>query len=264
VNEWSAYKYPFETGGWDIAHYIHFGHLERGLPNLPNTKATWELHHQGLTPNPELYQYHCNTTALHDDKALNWLIENNQAERGMVAVHYQGNSSPDKKDLQNYEAYSLCDWLKGEGFQPWLIDYGTSTLVDYPCPTELLNEPEESVANLVALIAQSRFMVAINSGPACFAACTNTPTFVLNRGFHPATTFDPAPNLIHLLTESTDDLLPEAGREDCLDYFDENYNAIYTDNILDEVRGCITECFAEPYDEELGLRLLKEFGGICM
>ena len=126
-----------------------------------------------------------------------------------VAVHYQGISAKDKKDLTHEQANAICNYIRDLGCVPYMMG----------------NVPLGYNAEVnCAIISQCRAFVGIDSGPAKCASATDTPSLVVWTGHHPAQFHDPAPNTTHLVPVGYHSFKPVYDNEDIIMWFLANYS----------------------------------------
>jgi FkbM family methyltransferase len=132
-----------------------------------------------------------------------------------VLIHYEGNTSRDRKDIPVEIVRRLCDDIIQAGAVPVILDWDRrSPLPDgerVHCPdvhAELWGGTGTGDAeSLAALIEQSALVVGVDSGPLHVAGATTTPTIGVWRGHHPVHFFALADNVTHLVPESHAGLL---------------------------------------------------------
>lgn len=216
-------------------------------PDRPNTRVTSCLHEKfGIPWNREVGGYEINITPNARQQAANFLgsitghtvtfpIETSPAWRWkvknkIVCVHYQGDSSPERKNLTHEQANAVCDAIIARGRIPLLLDWrGKWPLGDKPGVASVAGLPQreswgKSAQMNTAIISQCEAFVGIDSGPGKCATASGTPSLICWTGHHPA--------LFHDLSENTTHLVPEWHREmDLLqenqavaDYFEKNYH----------------------------------------
>lgn len=122
-----------------------------------------------------------------------------------VAVHYQGDSAPDRKNLSQLQARSVCTWVQSFGYHPLILDWRSDPLsitfggVKKMVPTL----SGRSAADVCSAISACAAYVGIDSGPSKCASATETPALVVWTKHNPAHFHDPAPNTTHLVPEDT-------------------------------------------------------------
>lgn len=149
--------------------------------------------------------------------------------KGMVGIHYQGVSAPEKKNLTHEQATRICNQVEKLGYVPILIDWFDSSPIpdrEHVRTTGRLPFSREWGASAemnCALISQCSAFVGIDSGPAKCASATNTPALVVWTGHHPMVYHDPAPNTIHLVPIGYAGLEPICTNQRALNWFERHY-----------------------------------------
>src|SRR5262249_3347224 len=136
-----------------------------------------------------------------------------------VLIHYQGNTSGERKDLPHDLVRSVCEVVLRAGATPVILDWDNrSPLVNH----ESIHNPGANdelwggtgtgdAEALAALIDQSALMIGVDSGPLHVAGATSTPTLAIWTQHHPVHYFDLAGNVTHLVPE--DHATRAAGKE---------------------------------------------------
>lgn len=132
----------------------------------------------------------------------------------VIIFQYQGNTSPQRKNLAHWQVECLCDQVLKAGRVPIILDWdGRSPLPDgktIHCPGVAKREGESDLwggfgsgdaATIAALIQLSEAFIGVDSGPAKCASATDTPSLVCWSGHHPMNFHDPAPNTWHLVPQ---------------------------------------------------------------
>ena len=124
-----------------------------------------------------------------------------------VLIHYQGNTSGDRKDLPHDLVRDVCEVVLHCGAVPVILDWDRrSPLVD---GKKIHNPGAEhelwhgtgtgDAESLAALIDASRLLIGVDSGPLHVAGATDTPTIGVWTQHHPVHFFDLADNVLHLV-----------------------------------------------------------------
>lgn len=169
----------------------------------------------GIPPDPELLKYkiqvRLESLSLAGDYLRRICNGRKIGERyPAVAIHYQGNTSGEKKNLSHEDIQFLCEELIRAGYVPVILDWDNrSPLPDQRtifCPDA--NTPDlwhntgtGDAERLAALISQCALMVGVDSGPLHVAGATDTPTIGCWTGHLPVQFFDLCPNVRHLIPE---------------------------------------------------------------
>ncbi|WP_010585586.1 glycosyltransferase [Schlesneria paludicola] len=166
---------------------------------VPATKAEQCLRRIfGIEPEPDLCGYSFPGKSNTSKQVEEYLqgIAGGRLEGGrfpVVVLHYQGNSSPDQKNLTHDVAARLCAKVVALGYVPVILDWDhRSPLPDdasIHCPTS--RHPiwqglgTGDAATIAQLIEASTLFIGIDSGPQKVAATTTTPMICVWRQMHP-------------------------------------------------------------------------------
>jgi ADP-heptose:LPS heptosyltransferase len=193
-----------------------------------------------LTPILELCRYKIARSEEADRRARSYLEEICPERRSdgrfpVVLLHYQGNTSCDRKDLTHDHARRICEAVRQAGQIPVILDWDNrSPLIDQkhifnPDASHALwhNRGTGDAEILAALIEGSSLMIGIDSGPLHVAGATTTPTLGVWTWHHPVHYFDLAPNVLHLVPGNHSSL---AFGSAAVEFFEQNYShAVYND-----------------------------------
>lgn len=147
-----------------------------------------------------------------------------------VALHYKGNSSPERKDLSDSQADIICDHILGLGATPLLLDWrnvsplSTRSGVGTTGKAEWSRTWGRNAAYNCAVISQCRAFIGIDSGPSKCASATDTPSLVIWTGHHPAPFHDPAENTTHLVPQGYHNLFPVCNDPGVISWFEAHHN----------------------------------------
>ena len=253
---------PSETE-YDKVFDLHWWENYNNYGDRPNTKVTNCLEEVFKLPyTPDLGRYTINVADEAYAAAAHYLDTIGvktvfAGPRAAVCIHYQGNTSPAKKNLEGFQVKAFCEVLIGRGLTPIILDWDKRTdLADNRrifCP-DVENDLWQhtgtgDAGRIAALISQCVLMVGIDSGPGKVAAATETPTLIVWRGHHPIQFADPAPNVLHLVPNNYREMSP-GGSEAFGNYFVRNYNfTIYdpsnlSNRIIEEALKMLPEHYA--------------------
>lgn len=145
-----------------------------------------------------------------------------------VLIHYEGNTSADRKNLSHELAREVCEVVLKAGFVPVILDWDKrSPLPDgvrIHCPQAghpLWGASGTGDAEaLAALIEASSLFIGVDSGPVHVAGATTTPTIAVWTQHHPIHYFDRADRVLHLVPGDHERL---AAGSDALAHFVGNY-----------------------------------------
>ena len=234
VVETFAYGTPYPHTYYDAEFQIVLYDTWHGFTDRPNTRVSSCLRdHFGIDWDAACGRYSVAVSSGAAEKAE--VLVTPRAGRGIVhhrktvAIHYQGDSCPDKKNLTHDQAARICSAIEKLGYTPLLMDWrDTSPLPDLDSVRTVGRVPQAQTwggdAEMnAAVIAQCAAFVGIDSGPAKCASATDTPSLVVWTGHHPAAFHDPAPNTTHLVFEGYHTLYPICRDAGVMRWFDANY-----------------------------------------
>jgi 2-polyprenyl-3-methyl-5-hydroxy-6-metoxy-1,4-benzoquinol methylase len=219
-----------QPGSWDKVINHAWDECWESYPNSPGTKASYCLRNVfDVIPDWNLMAYQIKTGQDDEDRARTYQASLPQS-RGMVVIHYEGNTSGSQKNLNHDTIKEVCTWLISEGFTPVILDWDhRSPLPDGGtifCPDRKnplwQNIGTGDAATLSALIQRASAVLAIDSGPQKVAFATNTPTVAVWTGNHPYHYCDRADNALHLLPDDHVGSL-RGNREHALKFFIKHY-----------------------------------------
>ncbi len=194
----------------------------------PNSKVTNCLHEVfGLEYDESLGRYECATTKDARRRAKVFLrrtgahdIGNGSGKYNIVLIHYEGNTSQQKKNLGHWQVKSLCELAIRCGRVPVILDWDRrSTLVDQKTIFNPVCGDGDiwgsfgsgDAATIGAMVQLAEAFIGIDSGPGKIASALirdesgeqrpETPVLICWRGHHPIQFHDPAPNTVHLIPE---------------------------------------------------------------
>lgn len=150
-------------------------------------------------------------------------IERPLRNHKVVAIHYQGDSSREKKNLSNMQVEAICHFVEHLGCEPIILDWRNQSMLKQRRITtpSLWGRDAEMVC---AVISQCHAFVGIDSGPGKCASATNTPSLIVWTGHHPAPFHDPCPNTTHLVPAGYHGLEPVCNNKGVIDWFEKHYN----------------------------------------
>lgn len=208
-----------------------------GYTDRPNTRVSSCLHERfGLPWRPEFGRY---MVCVSD--TANWMVGSLLRGEGYVAVHYQGDSAQDKKNLTHGQAEEVCREVCRLGYTPLVLDWRMRSPIPHRkvwAPASWGNDAEM----VCAVVSRCRAFVGIDSGPAKCASATDVPALVVWTGHHPAQFHDPAPNTTHLVPVGYHGMDPVRGNPGVVDWFDANYTTRkYIGDPVSEVKRWLAE-----------------------
>ena len=232
-----AYGTPYPHAYYDAEVLITLFDKWWGFTDRPNTRVSSCLRqHFDLDWDAECGRYYIDISqkALEAAQVLIRPRQNKQpCKIEAVAIHYQGDSAPDRKNLTHEQAAGICKIVEKLGCTPLLLDWRNAS----PLPDDLSIRttgriPKSSVwgANPemnCAVISQCVAFIGIDSGPAKCASATNTPSLVVWTKHHPAPYHDPALNTTHLVPRGYHSLGPVHADRSVTDWFERHYRVEY-------------------------------------
>lgn len=218
-----SYGEPYPSPHYDAEVLICLYDTWANWGDRPNTRVSSCLHERfGLGWDAECGRYQVN---------ISQNIRNLAADvvpKYSVALHYQGDSSKERKDLTNEQANAICDHIRSLGRIPYML--GRHITLGYDAEVNC------------ALISQCEAFIGIDSGPSKCASSTDTPSLVIWTGHHPAPFHDPAPNTTHLVPRGYHGLEPVCNNADVIDWFEKHYLVRqYEHDPVDEVGKWLKE-----------------------
>ncbi len=217
----------------------------------PNTRVTSCLkQHFGIEWDRECAKYEINVSP-----GMTWFAKNIVEstvpfylhDTPIVALHYQGTSLPQNKDLTDEQAINILTTIRRLGFVPLLIDWKAKSVIK-----EVLDDRGVHIYSVrprgnegswyghdsswggnphlnAAIINRCVAFIGIDSGPAKCASATEVPTLVIWTKHHPAQFHDPASNTTHLVPRDFHSLDPVNQNKGVIKWFDENYKCRFYD-----------------------------------
>lgn len=186
---------------------------QRSFEAVPSTKPALCLQDVfGIAPDPELFYYAISPTPAAELAADEYLhaitgVDATNGKWPVCVLHYQGNTSSEKKNLTHDVALEVCRSVQSAGLTPVVLDWDhRSPLPDEKeifCPHA--GHPlwggfgSGDAGTIAALVSRSQLMIGVDSGPLHVAAATNTPTIGVWTGHLPIRYFDRSHNVTHLV-----------------------------------------------------------------
>lgn len=236
-----AYNTPYPHSHYDFEVQICLYDTWANFGDRPNTRVSSCLHERfGMGWDAECGRYQVEVRKQSTDSArtllYGWSGRANYKRRGerleghykrnntrCVAIHYQGDSSQERKNLTHEQADEICRTVERFGCVPVILDWRNRS----PLPYRRITSPEIWGADaemVCAVISECDAFVGIDSGPSKCASATDTPALVIWTGHHPAPFHDPAPNTTHLVPRGYHGLEPVCNDRGVIDWFEQHYN----------------------------------------
>jgi ADP-heptose:LPS heptosyltransferase len=159
-------------------------------------------------------------------------VERSGARYKAVILHYEGNTSPGKKNLAHWQAKEICELVQKTGRVPIILDWDRrSPLPDQKtifCPGQGSSDiwggfGSGDAEMITALISLAEAYIGIDSGPGKAASATETPSLICWKSHHPIQFHDPAPNTVHLIPENWRTMTPVCDARGIAEYFEKHY-----------------------------------------
>ncbi len=204
----------------------------------PNSKVTNCLHEVfGLPWLPHLGSYEIAVGPPHLLRARHFLTacgatEDEAGRFNVVILHYEGNTSPSKKNLGHWQARALIDTVIANGKIPVLLDWDRrsplpdqKTVFNPGCGDNDIwgGFGSGDAATIAAMVRLSQAFIGIDSGPGKVASSTDTPVLICWRGHHPVQFHDPALTTTHLVPAGWRSLSPCDNEKAVQDFFERHY-----------------------------------------
>ncbi len=205
---------------------------DRCYPDTPSTKAERCLRELfAIRPRADLCRYHVAFDRQHVTAAARYMATLPNA-RGMVLLHYQGNSARRAKNLDESIARSVARTVCDCGYTPVVLDWDhRSRIVDNQAVhrAEIATDP----ATIAALAARAKLCIGIDSGPGhVFGSDTlGAPTLIAWRRHHPVHYYGLADHVTHVVPTNHEHYLrgdANRGRE----FFRHHYNHVVCERHL--------------------------------
>ncbi len=228
---------PQPSGHYDTRATLGWYENFNRYSDRPNSKITNCLHEVfGIDYDPSLGRYEIQVpdeararTAAYLESIGCKKLPNGRYNA--VLLHYEGNTSGHKKNLDHGTAGLFLRWVLEHGFVPVVLDWDRRS--PHPDQKRIFcpgvgpgdlwgNFGSGDAAVLAALIGQGSLFVGVDSGPQKVASATDTPGIGLWTGHHPVQFFDPTPHFIHLVKEPHR-LIPPADHGGVAAYFERHY-----------------------------------------
>ncbi len=227
---------PEPKGPYDKTYSLGWYENYNRYLGCPNTKVTNCLKEVfGLDWDEDLGRYEIQWPGDYHRRATEYLLSCgctwDNGRLNAVVVHYQGNTSQEKKNLSHEEARALCQTILDVGCVPIILDWDKrSPLPDGKRifnpgvgPGDLWgNFGSGDAAMIAALISQASLFIGVDSGPQKSAAATDTPSIGVWTKHSVVQFMDPAPNFLHLVDEDWRSL-PPCNDERIAGWFTDHY-----------------------------------------
>lgn len=247
-----VYGDPYPSPHYDAEVQILLFDTWANWHDRPNTRVSSCLHERfGLGWDPECARYQINVRQQARILAHNLMVDvRNKARRsgtGIVALHYMGDSSPQRKNLSHAQALDIVRLIKDAGRIPLLLDPRDLSPVTETARIASTGKLAPSwwggdAEMTAAIISHCNAFIGIDSGPGKCASATDTPTLIIWTGHHPAPFHDPAPNTTHLVPVGYHGLRPVCHDAGVISWFEAHHHVrTYDGNPVPEVAAWLKE-----------------------
>ena len=216
----------------------------------------------GIVPELDLLKYHIQIGDESRQLTRDYLsticgTPNNGDRFPVVAIHYEGNTSCEKKNLPHEVVAELCSELRLHGYIPLILDWDRrSPLPDQKTvfcpgvgPGDLWgNTGTGDAERLAALLSQCALVIGIDSGPLHVAGATETPTLGVWTGHHPVQFYDLCPNVTHLVPDRWR-TIPPCQNAVAARFFEDHYQH----RIYDELKSALIRNTLEMLERNAGV-----------
>lgn len=225
-------------GEFDRVYNLAWNECYNTYSDSPSTKACQCLREVfNLQPDRTLLKYKLHVSD--EARAITrGYLDSIGATGRAVAIHYEGNTSGHKKNVNREVIGVFCDWLIGKGLVPVILDWDRRSCL--PNQKTIFNPGvgvndiwgntgTGDVERITALVEACKLFVGIDSCPQKCAGATNTPSIGLWVGHSPIQFMDLSPNFIHLVPHNFPSIPPMHDSK-AMKYFYENYRyQVYRD-----------------------------------
>lgn len=228
-----------DEGAYDRCYDLGWHEQNRASGRFPSTKSARCLREEfGIDPDPKLFSYEVSVSEHVRQRAAEYLqsVCGDRAPQDgrypVLLLHYEGNTSGEKKNLTQQTAKKICESAIEAGLVPVILDWDRrSSLPDQQrifCPPTGPGDiwggfGSGDAAVLGALIEQATLMIGVDSGPLHAAGATTTPTIGVWTRHFPAQYFDLCDNVTHFVPENWQEL--GFGRNaETANYFEQHYD----------------------------------------
>lgn len=238
-----AYHYQEQHPSGPYERVLPIGFFENycNFVDRPSYKVTNCLRDELGVPDydPALGRYECQRRPAAMQKAREYLLSVGCKQRedggkmNAVLVHYFGNTSGDRKNLDHWQADAVVRAAVKTGRVAVVLDWdnrchladGKSVFTPRCGEGDIWGGFGSGDAEVLAcLIQQAEAFVGIDSGPGKVACTTDTPALICWKGHHPIQFEGPSPNAVHLVPKNHRALPPCCNQPLCATYFEKHYN----------------------------------------
>lgn len=223
-----AYGTPYPVNHYDEEHLICLYDKWLNFQDTPNTHVVACLKGEfGIEWDRECSSYKVSVREevidrIRQSSTIYLNGGNRRVRTTCVAIHYQGNSASEYKNLTHLQADEIRRIVFSVGKVPLLLDYQNPSPIVGP----RMGNPDwgRDIEYQCAVISQCCAFIGIDSGPAKCASATDTSSLVIWTGHHPVRFHDLAPNTTHLVPFNFHSLPPVNNDPGVVRFFETNYS----------------------------------------
>lgn len=211
-----------ERGRYQQVFSLDWHECRTAEPALPSTKATRCLREVfQIDPQLDLCRYtlpQCEEAQARAEAFFSEICPDGRNGNGrfpVVGLHYEGNTSGNRKNLSHEVAREIVEVTRAAGYVPLLLDWdqrspllseGSVVCPGADCPIWGGTGTGDAEV-LAAVIERCSLMIGVDSGPLHVAGGTSTPTIGVWTQHHPVHFFDLAENVLHLVPGNHEQLV---------------------------------------------------------
>ena len=208
----------------------------------------------------EVYDYYKSIGAQPVDPTIG---DDPKQKMKVVVIHYQGNTSPDKKNLHHHHVKALIHTMGPLGYKFVILDWdGRSNLANHYDGVYIPHADHPywgstgtgDARKIKLLIDQASLFLGIDSGPGHVAGASETPAIIVWLRHHPFQFYDLCSNVTHLIPDTYGHYFEH---ERAKKYFERHYkHEIYSTKNRETISTAIFQLgynilMGKPYKDEL-------------
>lgn len=226
-----SYGQPYPSEYYDLEVQIVLYDTITNWPDRPNTRVVSCLHERfGIEWDSRFARYQI---LVRPETLAKVQVPDNS-----IAIHYQGDSAKDKKDLSHSQISDLSEFIRKLGFVPLILDWRNDHKYIIERAVYFRADGGNDAEMQCAVISKCKAFIGIDSGPGKCASATETPTLITWTGHHPVPFHDPAPNTTHNIPLGYKGLEPQY--KEC-SFFEQNYNVQFYSDPVEGIKQWISK-----------------------
>jgi ubiquinone/menaquinone biosynthesis C-methylase UbiE len=237
---------------YDVVYDLVWDESDVSYKDSPSTKAEKCLRDIfSIEPQVELCSYRINVSSekkSHVCRHLSEIASLSPDSNGLVAIHYEGTTSRERKDMSHYCVNGICERLLSLNYTPLILDWEYSSPLpdgesvfcfDVTHPIWMGYRTGDAEI-LTALLDSVSLVIAVDSGPQKVAGATKTPTLAVWTGFHPLHYYGLANNVTHLVPFNHEESI-RGDRKSGLTFFNDHYQHIVYQDLEKNMADLVEE-----------------------